>query len=273
MDNVTFGFIGCGNMGGAMAKAVRRSLPEARLLLCNRTRAKAQALAEAVGGDVCLRENREAAAESDYLFLGVKPQMMAGMLEDLKPALTARKEPCVLVSMAAGLTVETLRRMAGVDFPLIRIMPNTPAAIGQGMVLCCADGLDDGDLRMACFRRALSGAGALDFVEEKLIDAGSAVAGCGPAFAAMLIEALADGGVACGLPRAKAQRYAAQMLLGTAALALEGGEHPGAMKDAVCSPGGSTIQGVRALEAGGFRSAAFEAVVAAYEKTLQMGKQ
>ena len=273
MDNVTFGFIGCGNMGGAMAKAVRRSLPEARLLLCNRTRAKAQALAEAVGGDVCLRENREAAAESDYLFLGVKPQMMAGMLEDLKPALTARKEPCVLVSMAAGLTVETLRRMAGVDFPLIRIMPNTPAAIGQGMVLCCADGLDDGDLRMACFRRALSGAGALDFVEEKLIDAGSAVAGCGPAFAAMMIEALADGGVACGLPRAKAQRYAAQMLLGTAALALEGGEHPGAMKDAVCSPGGSTIQGVRVLEAGGFRSAAFEAVVAAYEKTLQMGKQ
>ncbi|MDO4867943.1 MAG: pyrroline-5-carboxylate reductase [Clostridia bacterium] len=273
MGNVTFGFIGCGNMGGALARAVRRSMPEARLLLCNRTPEKARALAEAVGGDACLRGNREAAAESDYLFLGVKPQMMAGVLEDLKPALEARKAPCVLVSMAAGLTVETLRRMAGVDFPIIRIMPNTPAAIGQGMVLCCVDGLDAGDPRMERFCRALAGAGALDFVEEKLIDAGSAVAGCGPAFAAMLIEALADGGVACGLPRAKAQRYAAQMLLGTAALALEGGEHPGAMKDAVCSPGGSTIQGVRALEARGFRSAAFEAVVAAYEKTLQMGKQ
>ncbi len=273
MGNVTFGFIGCGNMGGALARAVRRSMPEARLLLCNRTPQKARALAGAVGGDVCLRENREAAAESDYLFLGVKPQMMAGVLEDLKPALKARETPCVLVSMAAGLTVETLRRMAGVDFPLIRIMPNTPAAIGQGMVLCCADGLEMDDPRMARFTQALAGAGALDFVEEKLIDAGSAVAGCGPAFAAMLIEALADGGVACGLPRAKAQRYAAQMMLGTAALALEGGEHPGAMKDAVCSPGGSTIQGVRALEARGFRSAAFEAVVAAYEKTLQMGKQ
>ena len=104
-----------------------------------------------------------------------------------------------------------------------------------------------------------------------LIDAGSAVSGCGPAFAAMFIEALADGGVACGLPRAKAQAYAAQMLLGTAALALRGGEHPGAMKDAVCSPAGSTIQGVRALEAGGFRSAVFEAVVASYEKTRALG--
>jgi len=173
--------------------------------------------------------------------------------------------------MAAGLSIASIREMAGVDFPVIRIMPNTPAAIGRGMVLCCAEGVSDAALQT--FRAAMAGAGLLDFVEEKLIDAGSAVAGCGPAFAAMLIEALADGGVACGLPRAKAQLYAAQMLLGTAALALETGEHPGALKDAVCSPGGSTIQGVRALEARGFRSAAFEAVVAAYDKTLELGRR
>ena len=269
MTNPIFGFIGCGNMGGALATAARKVLPGQNILLANRTREKAASLAEKLGARAV--DNAEAARESDYLFLGVKPQMMAGMLADIRDELAARKAPCVLVTMAAGLSMAAIRRMAGVDFPVIRVMPNTPAAIGEGMVLCCADGASDGQL--ADFTRIMAGAGALDFIDEKLIDAGSAVAGCGPAFTAMLIEALADGGVACGLPRAKAQLYAAQMLKGTAALALQTGQHPGAMKDAVCSPGGSTIQGVRALEAAGFRGAAFEAVVAAYEKTLELGRK
>ncbi len=269
MSETIFGFIGCGNMGGALATAARKALPGEAILLANRTPEKARALADRLGATAV--SNAEAARRSDYLFLGVKPQMMAGMLADIRPVLAARETPCVLVTMAAGLTIDAIRRMAGVDFPVIRVMPNTPAAIGQGMLLCCADGASDAQVE--AFDSAMAGAGILDYVEEKLIDAGSVVAGCGPAFAAMLIETLADGGVACGLPRAKAQRYAAQMLLGTAALALETGAHPGAMKDAVCSPGGSTIQGVRALEAGGFRSAAFEAVVAAYEKTLELGRQ
>ena len=106
-----------------------------------------------------------------------------------------------------------------------------------------------------------------------LIDAGSAVAGCGPAFACLFMEALADGGVTCGLPRAKALRYAAQMLEGTARLLLEGGQHPGAMKDAVCSPGGSTIAGVRALEQGAFRAAVMNAVIAADQRNKELGKQ
>ena len=123
---------------------------------------------------------------------------------------------------------------------------------------------------MSEFTSALSGAGVLDRLEERLIDAGSAVAGCGPAFACLLLEALADGGVSCGLPRQKALLYAAQMLKGTAALQLATGSHPGALKDAVCSPGGATIQGVRVLEEGGFRAAAMEAVISAYEKTLKL---
>lgn len=267
--NTIFGFIGCGNMGSALATAARKALAGEEILLANRTPEKARALAEKLGAAVV--DNAQAAARSDYLFLGVKPQMMAGMLAGIRETLAAREAPCVLVTMAAGLTMDSIRRMAGVDFPIIRVMPNTPAAIGRGMLLCCADGASD--VQIEVFKAAMAGAGIMDFIDEKLIDAGSAVAGCGPAFAAMLIEALADGGVACGLPRAKAQLYAAQMLLGTAALALEGGAHPGAMKDAVCSPGGSTIQGVRALEARGFRGAAFEAVVAAYDKTLELGKQ
>lgn len=262
----TYAFIGTGSMGGALATAVRKSVPGERLLLANRTPKKAQRLAEALNARAV--DNRTAAAEADYLFLGVKPHMMAGLLSDLRDTLRARPAPCTLVSMAAGLSLSALRALSGVDFPLIRIMPNTPAAVGEGVVLCAADGAD-GEV-LGDFKAAMAGAGLLDFIDEGLIDAASAVSGCGPAFAAMLIEALADGGVACGLPRAKAQAYAAQMLKGTAALCLATGQHPGQLKDAVCSPGGTTIQGVRALEAGGFRSAAFEAVVAAYEKTLQL---
>ncbi len=263
-----FGFIGTGNMGGAMATAARKAMPGENLLLSNRTPEKARALAERLGARTV--DNLTAAREADYLFLGVKPQMMADMLASIRDTLHERATPCVLVSMAAGLTMGRIREMAGAEYPIIRIMPNTPAAVGQGVVLCCFDGVDDA--KLDAFKTAMAGAGMLDFVDEALIDAGSAVCGCGPAFAAMMIEALADGGVACGLPRAKAQAYAAQALLGTAALALRTGQHPGALKDAVCSPAGSTIQGVRALERAAFRSAAFEAVISAYEKTIEMGK-
>ena len=123
----------------------------------------------------------------------------------------------------------------------------------------------------AC-KAILAPAGLVDEIDEKLIDAASCVSGCGPAFAYLFMEALADGGVACGLPREQALRYAAQMVAGSAEMVLQSGRHPGQLKDAVCSPGGTTIQGVRALEANGFRSAAMEAVLAAYEKTLKLGK-
>ena len=264
-----FGFIGCGNMGSAMARAARKAVPGSSILLSNRTPAKAEALALALGATAA--DNNTVAANSDFLFLCVKPQMMKDMLHGIARALANRRKPCVLVSIAAGLTMKTIRDMAGVPLPVIRLNPNTPAAVGEGVVLYCSDSVDEASMEI--FKAAMAGAGLLDAIDERLMDAASAVAGCGPAFAAMLIEALADGGVACGLPRAKAQAYAAQMLKGTAALALESGQHPGQLKDAVCSPGGSTIQGVRALEAGGFRSAAFEAVVAAYARTLEMAKQ
>ena len=269
MSNEIFGFIGCGNMGGALATAVSRAVGGGRVLLANRTPDKAARLAEALGAQAC--DNLRAARESDFLFLGVKPFMMADMLSGIREALLERARPCVLVSMAAGLSIAKIRRLAGVHWPVIRVMPNLPVAVGKGVMLYATDGVDEGTI--ATFRTAMAGVGLLSAAPESQIDAGSVVAGCGPAFAAMLVEGLADGGVACGLPRAQAQSMAAQMLLGTAAMLLENGIHPGALKDAVCSPGGSTIQGVRALEEAGFRSSAMEAVIAAYEKTLELGRQ
>ena len=258
------GFIGTGNMGAAIASAVAGEGRE--LLLANRTPAKAQALAEQLGARVV--KNPEAAGESDLLFLGVKPQMMGDMLDDIAPILRTRTDRFVLVTMAAGLTCDTIRDMAGGDYPVIRIMPNTPCAIGKGVVQYCGLGVEEEEL--AEFAALMAPAGLIDRVDEKLIDAARAVSGCGPAFAYLFIEALADGAVACGLPRDKALAYAAQMLAGSAELALNSGKHPGALKDAVCSPGGTTIQGVRALEEGGFRAAAMNAVIAAYEKTLSL---
>ena len=263
------GFIGCGNMGSALAKAACKSAGADHVMLANRTKAKAEALASELGCTAC--GNEQIASECQWIFLAVKPQMMADMLAGIAPVLRGRSDGFVLVTMAAGLSCEGIAQMAGGDYPVIRIMPNTPVAIGQGVVQVCANAKVSRAQLEAC-KALLAPAGLVDEIEEKLIDAASSVSGCGPAFAYLFIEALADGGVACGLPRAKALQYAAQMLAGSAELVLQSGQHPGQLKDAVCSPGGTTIQGVRALEANGFRSAAMEAVLAAYEKTLKIGK-
>ena len=196
---------------------------------------------------------------------------MADLLTELAPVLAARQDRFVLVTIAAGLTMAQISAMAGGTYPVIRIMPNTPCAVGEGMVLYDANALVTG-AELAAFTGGMAGAGILDRLEERLIDAGSAVAGCGPAFSCLFMEALADGGVACGLPRAKALLYAAQMLKGSAALQMASGQHPGAMKDAVCSPGGTTIAGVRALEEHGFRGGVMDAVIAAVERTKELGK-
>ena len=268
MEHPIFGFIGCGNMGGALARAACAGpAGPGQVLLADHS--KAQTLAQELGCTACT--NEEAARQSDFLFLGVKPQMMRDMLAQLRPVLAQRAGQLVLVSMAAGLTVATIREMTGGDYPVIRIMPNTPVQVGEGMVQYTAQDVSDAQLRD--FLQAMEKAGRFDLLAEHLIDAGSAVSGCGPAYVCLFAEALADGGVACGLPRDKALEYAAQTLAGTARLILESGKHPGQLKDAVCSPGGSTIQGVRELEAGGLRSTVMEAVLAAFEKNRELGKQ
>ena len=262
------GFIGTGTMGSAVALAVSKSGLAPHIHLSNHSPQKAEALAASIPG-AHVSTNRQIAEICDLIFLGVKPQMMADVLSDLQDILSGRSEPVTLVSMAAGLSCSQIRSFSGTDCPVIRMMPNTPAAIGMGVVQYC--GLDTDPRQLQDFAGLIAPAGLVDMVEERLMDAASCVSGCGPAFAYLFIEALADGGVACGLPRDKALSYAAQMLKGSAQMVLSTGDHPGKLKDAVCSPGGTTIQGVRALEQQGFRAAAMEAVIKAYEKTKSLG--
>lgn len=263
----TIGFIGTGNMGSAIAWAAAWSKQAQRVLLANRTPIKAESLAAQLPG-AALSTNEEIARTAQLIFLGVKPQMMQLVLSPLEPILRKREDRFILVTMAAGLSCERIQDIVDMDCPVIRMMPNTPAAIGAGVIQYCGLGVTMEELDS--FAALLAPAGLVDPVPEGLIDAASAVSGCGPAFAYLFIEALADGGVACGLPREKAVAYAAQMAEGAARMVLESGKHPGELKDAVCSPGGTTIQGVRALEERGFRAAAMDAVIAAYEKTLKL---
>ena len=262
------GFIGVGNMGGAIARAVAKSVNGANLYLTDYCMEKAQELAGQLSANAVDQEM--VLQVCDYAFLGVKPQVLPGVLESIFGGVQKRQGSLTLISMAAGIATKKILQLLPHGTPLIRIMPNTPVGVGAGMVLyTCTDLVSEtakGD-----FLSMMAQAGRLDEIPENLIDAASAVSGCGPAFVCLFAEALADGGVACGLPRQKAALYAAQTLLGTAALLLESGQNPGTLKDAVCSPGGTTIQGVRALEEGGFRGAAMEAVIAAYEKTVALG--
>ena len=220
-----YGFLGCGNMGGALAKALSKATKD--ILITDRS-GKAKHLAEELG--LRYASGEEIVRECDRIFLAVKPHMMEELLAPLHPQLRQRRP--VLISMAAGLTEDDLRSFLE-------------------------------DMRFS---------GRLDELEERLMDAASALSGCGPAYMYLLIEALADGAVACGIPRAKALEYAAATMIGAGEMVLATGMHPGALKDAVCSPGGSTIAGVRALEQHGFRAAAMDCVAAAYEKNRQLGK-
>ena len=259
-----YGFIGCGNMGGAVAAALARTTHD--IMITDRS-GKAKKLAQELGVDYA--DNETAAKNCDILFLCVKPHMMKDMLLPLQPALQERKP--LLVTMAAGLTMAQIEAFAGGKLPVVRIMPNTPVAVGKGMIQYCRNGLVDEDA-LSDLLGDLRFAGKLDALDETLIDAASAVSGCGPAYAYLFLEAMADGGVACGIPRAKALEYAAATMAGAAEMYLATRQHPGALKDAVCSPGGSTIEGIKALETNGFRGAVMDCVTAAYEKNKKLGK-
>ena len=256
-----YGFIGCGNMGGAIAKALAQKTTD--FAVTDRSgKAKALGFSYTTAEDI--------AENAERIFLGVKPHMMAGVLEKLRPVLQERKP--LLITMAAGLTTAQIDEMAGGGFPVIRIMPNTPTAVGMGVIQYCANDLVSKEI-LDDWLSDMGPCGMVDALDEHLIDAASALSGSGPAYIYVFMEALADGAVACGIPRQKAYEYAAMTLAGSAELYLRTRQHPGAMKDAVCSPGGSTLAGLKVLEEGAFRAAVINCVTATYNRNKELGKQ
>ncbi|MBP9989374.1 MAG: pyrroline-5-carboxylate reductase [Ruminococcus sp.] len=265
--NKKIGFIGCGNMGGALIKAVANAGYSDSIFIADFDASKVKALSDSFGVN---DSNSDYISENcDYIFIGVKPQVISDCFSSIKATLHNRKFQPVIVSMAAGVRIEDIKKMSGID-SIIRIMPNLPVSLGKGVVLACSENVNDEN--KSIFETLMSESGVFDWLDEKFIDCASAVSGCGPAYAYMFIEALADGAVACGLPRDKALLYAAGMLSGSAEMVMQSGKHPGKLKDEVCSPGGSTIAGVKALENGSFRGDVMNAVIDAYERTLELGK-
>ena len=263
------GFIGVGNMGGTLAQVVSRSVPAKYILVCSRTAAHTAAFAEE--NSFVPSSKAEIAETADVIFLGVKPHQVASVLGELSPILAKRNNSYLLVSMAAGVSCEQIESMLEGEPHVIRIMPNTPVLVGSGSIPYClgthATGAD-----FEILLSLLESGGSLTELPEILMDAASSVSGCGPAFVYQFIEAMADAGVACGLPRDISIALAAQTLKGAGEMVLQTGMHPGELKDAVCSPGGSTIAGVCALEEHGLRNAVQKAVLAAFQRNQQLGK-
>lgn len=259
-----YGFIGCGNMGGAIAKALSMQTKD---ILISDPSATACAFASELGCQY--GTNAAVASNCDRIFLAVKPQMMEKVLSPIASILAERKP--LLISIAAGLEIQKIASFIGCHLPVIRIMPNTPVAVGKGMILYCHNDLASEEV-VSDFLTDMQYAGKLGKLEEKLIDVASALSGSGPAYMYVFLEAMADGAVACGLPRQKAMEYAAVTMEGAAQMFLSTGKHPGELKDAVCSPAGSTIVGIQALESKGFRGAVMDCILAAYKKNQELGR-
>ena len=265
---MTYGFIGCGNMGGAIATAVCKAVDPKNVLLANRTIEKAERLASVLG---CRFGSNEDAAQCDFVFLGVKPYYMEEMLFALRDVLAQRNGKFVLVTMAAGLRMEKMRSYVGDNFVggLIRIMPNLPCALGEGIVLYSTMGASNEDEK--AFVSDFSGAGLLDKIDEKDMDGGSALTGCGPAFVYYFAEGLIEGAIKCGIDKEKAPAYAAQTILGGAKMLLTG-EEPAVLRKKVCSPKGTTLEGIKALDEGEFLKVVSAAVEAAERRAKELQK-
>ncbi len=259
-----YGFIGCGNMGGAIAQALSKKTTD--ILLSDRS-GRGEALAKELGCKYA--DPATVAAECDRIFLAVKPQGMEAVLSSLKEILESRKP--VLITMAAGLKLERIEEMLGFSTPMIRIMPNTPVQIGMGTIPYCYNALADTAM-LSDFLEDMENAGVFDDLPEDLFDVATALSGSGPAYLYLFAEALSDGAAACGLPLDRALPYIISTMAGSAAMMLLAGKAPAQLRQEVCSPGGSTIAGVNVLEAADIRKASAECIRAAYNRNIELGK-
>ncbi len=265
---VRWGFIGAGKMATAMIRGMIRVGTPTESISASDPLASIRAALAAETGVATFDTNRAVVAQSDVLVLAVKPQLMAAVLAELRPAIGPEH---LVVSIAAGVPLSALAHGLGEGRRIVRVMPNTPALVGEGAAAyCLGPAVRPGDDEIV--RGCLEAVGLAYLVPESLLDAVTGLSGSGPAFVYVMIEALADGGVRVGLPRDVAQQLAAQTVLGAAKMVQETGLHPGALKDQVASPAGTTIAGLQALERGGVRSALFDAVEAAYRRSVELAE-
>lgn len=264
---MTIGFIGLGNMaeamiGGMLAKKV--TMPE-QVLGYARTEATRARRKEQFGISIC-ENNSKVAEKSDLLFLAVKPQFLGEVLEEIRDSV---KKDTLVISIAAGKTLEFLECGLGADHKICRCMPNTPALVGEGCTAVCTnEKVTKEELEQVV--KLLASFGRASVVTEKQMDAVVAVSGSSPAYVFLFIEAMADGAVQAGMPRTQAYEFAAQAVLGSAKMVLETGKHPGELKDMVCSPAGTTIEAVKVLEEGGFRGLVMDAMEACVERNRKL---
>lgn len=257
--------IGTGAMGGAIIRAVCNKFDPNNITVSNRTLEKGKSFANETGCRFA-DNNKDCIKDAKYIFIAVKPAFLSDLFAEIKNDIPS---DAVVISMAAGVKIEKLESFAKARY--VRIMPNVPAQIAKGMTaLSCNDNINSEEL--SDIIEILETAGKVEQVPEKLMDCVTGISGSGPAFVFMFIEAMADAAVRCGMPRKQAYTYAAQTVMGSAALVLETGKHPGELKDSVTSPAGTTIEGVAALESNGMRNAVIEAVTASYNKSVSLGK-
>jgi pyrroline-5-carboxylate reductase len=263
------GFLGAGKMASALAKGfVASKIVSPKQIIASDVMEPARKAFEKDVGATVADSNAEVLQFATVLVLAVKPGQVAAVLNEIKPAFTAKH---LIVSIAAGVTLAKLESALPLRARVIRVMPNTPALVGagaSGYALGSHATPEDGELA----QQLLSAVGVAFLVKESLLDAVTGLSGSGPAYAFQIIEALSDGGVAAGLPRDVATQLAAQTLLGSAKMVLETGQHPGALKDMVTSPGGTTIDGLHEMEKGRVRAALMNAVRAATNKSKELGQ-
>ena len=266
----TLGILGAGNMGSAivrgLVKGANTVFAPTDIYVYRRTRDENEHLAAACGVHAAASAD-ELVEACDYILLAVKPVYCAQVLEPLKDRLSGK----VVISIVTGWDYARLAAQLHGDTRVIRIMPNTPLAVGAGMSLI-AKGYSVTQEERVITKAIFAAAGEVVEVEDQVFNAAMGISGCGPAFVYLFIEALADGGVRQGVPRVLAYQLAAQTVLGAGKMMLESGQHPGELKDAVCSPGGTTIEGVYALEKSGFRASIMDAVGFACDKVNHLKK-
>lgn len=269
--NKTIGFIGAGNMGGAIIKGIIKKdiVCASNIIVYDKNTDAAKKISDEFG--VVVAEDLHNVCKADVLFLAVKPNVIYSVIEQIKGFVN---KDCIVVSIAAGQSIMKLQQTFDNDtIKIVRAMPNTPALVGEGMTAVSFNDImkiDDDKNDAKDILMLFEGLGKVEVVNEQLMDAVTGISGSSPAYVFMFIEAMADAAVCGGMPREQAYTFAAQAVLGSAKMVLESNKHPAELKDMVCSPGGTTIEAVKVLEEEGFRNAVFKAVTACINKSKSM---